>query len=327
MNEIKCPKCGNVFSVDEADYASIANQIRNNEFNEELARRTAEQEKRFTIKQELELNKKELEFRKILEKKEQEISRLGTEVARNDSLRKMAVLETENSFREKLQAKDTEIAELKGKMTSEKDAAIIREKSLADKGTGDKAFCRTDKPHRMDCKTLGIDIEAHGVIDQHHRYEQKEQNKNAGNKTYTLQIGIEQLDKGLLVHNILHRRIPEQSLLYDRKTVSGNIVSRYLQFQRDRNRIDLEHIHEILPEYLFHLLHSLLLCYNIYILHITCLFQLVCKSGRICLIRLHGKDCRNRNILLEIIGHRTGVDYKNARHTHQEKYQTDTDHR
>ena len=133
MNEIKCPKCGNVFSVDEADYASIANQIRNNEFNEELARRTAEQEKRFTIKQELELNKKELEFRKILEKKEQEISRLGTEVARNDSLRKMAVLETENSFREKLQAKDTEIAELKGKMTSEKDAAIIREKSLADK--------------------------------------------------------------------------------------------------------------------------------------------------------------------------------------------------
>ena len=71
MNEIKCPKCGNVFSVDEADYASIANQIRNNEFNEELARRTAEQEKRFTIKQELELNKKELEFRKILEKKEQ----------------------------------------------------------------------------------------------------------------------------------------------------------------------------------------------------------------------------------------------------------------
>ena len=128
MNEIKCPKCGNVFSVDEADYASIANQIRNNEFNEELARRTAEQEKRFTIKQELELNKKELEFRKILEKKEQEISRLGTEIARNDSLRKMAVLETENSFREKLQAKDTEIAELKGKMTSEKDAAIIREK-------------------------------------------------------------------------------------------------------------------------------------------------------------------------------------------------------
>ena len=167
MNEIKCPKCGNVFSVDEADYASIANQVRNNEFNEELARRTAEQEKRFTIKQELELNKKELEFRKILEKKEQEISRLGTEVARNDSLRKMAVLETENSFREKLQAKDTEIAELKGKMTSEKDAAIIREKSLADKYNSQLKEKQElidyykDLKTRMSTKMIGETLEIH----------------------------------------------------------------------------------------------------------------------------------------------------------------------
>lgn len=167
MNEIKCPKCGNVFSVDEADYASIANQIRNNEFNEELARRTAEQEKRFTIKQELELNKKELEFRKILEKKEKEISRLGTEVARNDSLRKMAVLETENSFREKLQAKDTEIAELKGKMTSEKDAAIIREKSLADKYNSQLKEKQElidyykDLKTRMSTKMIGETLEIH----------------------------------------------------------------------------------------------------------------------------------------------------------------------
>ena len=26
MREIKCPKCGNVFSVDEADYAAIVTQ-------------------------------------------------------------------------------------------------------------------------------------------------------------------------------------------------------------------------------------------------------------------------------------------------------------
>ena len=153
--------------MDEADYASIANQIRNNEFNEELARRTAEQEKRFTIRQELELNKKELEFRKILEKKEQEISRLGTEVARNDSLRKMAVLETENSFREKLQAKDTEIAELKGKMTSEKDAAIIREKSLADKYNSQLKEKQElidyykDLKTRMSTKMVGETLEIH----------------------------------------------------------------------------------------------------------------------------------------------------------------------
>ena len=26
MKELKCPKCGNVFQVDEADYASIVSQ-------------------------------------------------------------------------------------------------------------------------------------------------------------------------------------------------------------------------------------------------------------------------------------------------------------
>ena len=36
MNEIKCPECGKVFSVDEASYASVVNQVRAKEFEEEL---------------------------------------------------------------------------------------------------------------------------------------------------------------------------------------------------------------------------------------------------------------------------------------------------
>ena len=42
MKELKCPKCGNVFTVDEADYASIVNQVKNAEFEEEVARRIKE---------------------------------------------------------------------------------------------------------------------------------------------------------------------------------------------------------------------------------------------------------------------------------------------
>ena len=42
MKELKCPKCGNVFSVDEADYASIVNQVKNAEFNDEVSRRIEE---------------------------------------------------------------------------------------------------------------------------------------------------------------------------------------------------------------------------------------------------------------------------------------------
>ena len=36
MAKIKCPKCGEVFSVDEKEYADILMQIKNEEFNKEL---------------------------------------------------------------------------------------------------------------------------------------------------------------------------------------------------------------------------------------------------------------------------------------------------
>ena len=53
MREIKCPKCGNVFSVDEADYAAIVSQVRNAEFEAEIAHRMEEANERYKVVQEL----------------------------------------------------------------------------------------------------------------------------------------------------------------------------------------------------------------------------------------------------------------------------------
>ena len=39
MQEIRCPHCGEVYQVDEAGYAAIAQQVRDAEFNKEVARR------------------------------------------------------------------------------------------------------------------------------------------------------------------------------------------------------------------------------------------------------------------------------------------------
>ena len=36
MNEIKCPKCGEVFQVDESGFAAILKQIRDKEFHKEI---------------------------------------------------------------------------------------------------------------------------------------------------------------------------------------------------------------------------------------------------------------------------------------------------
>ena len=39
MKELKCPNCGKVFSVDESEYATIVNQVRTAEFEEDLHHR------------------------------------------------------------------------------------------------------------------------------------------------------------------------------------------------------------------------------------------------------------------------------------------------
>ena len=44
MHEIKCPKCGEVFTVDESGYAAIVGQVRDEEFHRELAQREKEKQ-------------------------------------------------------------------------------------------------------------------------------------------------------------------------------------------------------------------------------------------------------------------------------------------
>ena len=39
MAQIKCPKCGEVFTIDESSYAQILTQVRNAEFSKEINER------------------------------------------------------------------------------------------------------------------------------------------------------------------------------------------------------------------------------------------------------------------------------------------------
>ena len=39
MQEIKCPKCGEIFQVDESGYAAIVKQVRDKEFSKEIKTR------------------------------------------------------------------------------------------------------------------------------------------------------------------------------------------------------------------------------------------------------------------------------------------------
>ena len=87
MKELKCPKCGNVFTVDESDYADIVNQVKTKEFQAEVDRRMKEMEDRQALQQqadslkaEQQLQAKQLEFTQQLAAKEKELQMMQTQI-------------------------------------------------------------------------------------------------------------------------------------------------------------------------------------------------------------------------------------------------------
>lgn len=116
MKELKCPKCGSVFSVDEADYASILNQVKNQEFEAELKLRMSEMDSRHKAEQQLASAKAEQAFQYKLNQKVLELGTKDSEIERLRNQLKNILIEKENEKNMALAAKDQAIAQLNAKI-------------------------------------------------------------------------------------------------------------------------------------------------------------------------------------------------------------------
>jgi len=167
MKELKCPKCGNVFVVDEADYISIANQVRNNEFHNDLEARIREMEKTARSQREADTLRVREEFIAKMGQKEQQIALLKAELQKKDDQTKIALLEEKNRVQHELQAKDAAIAQLNGRVASERQEAKIRENSLKEqydfqlKQKQDEVNYYKDLKTKMSTKMVGETLEIH----------------------------------------------------------------------------------------------------------------------------------------------------------------------
>lgn len=166
MKELKCPQCGSVFTVDEADYASIVSQVKTLEFDAEVKSRLEEIQKQNEVRQEaeslkisqefqgklnakeLELSKKDSEIVKLqaqldsfnqtkkLEldaersKTNEEIARLKSIIAQNENNVRVAVLEEQNKAKDIIQAKENSLIELRSQIDVKQKEATIRETNI-----------------------------------------------------------------------------------------------------------------------------------------------------------------------------------------------------
>lgn len=120
MQEIKCPKCGEVFVVDESGYANIVKQVRDKEFAKELKKREEElkdaQQKDLDLvrlEQKNQLDKALSAKDSELSEKEKKIQELEACIKNNEISRNLAVSEAVNAKEKEISQKNDEINALK----------------------------------------------------------------------------------------------------------------------------------------------------------------------------------------------------------------------
>ena len=174
MQEIKCPNCGKIFQVDESGYAQILKQVRDQEFEKEMARNAREMEKKrqdelTIVRMEQDRVRREAlaEKDRALAEKEKQIEQLRAKLAVSDTERKLAVAEAIKEKEQALSERNTEITQLKGDLALQKREAELSANSLAEKHKGelrlrDEEIERLkDFKARQSTKMVGESLEQH----------------------------------------------------------------------------------------------------------------------------------------------------------------------
>lgn len=160
MNEIKCPKCGTMFQIDEKDYDSIVKQIRDGEFNAEIKRR--EEELRKYTKSEIDSLKERLDFEKKseLSNKEIEIERLKNQIRQSE-------IENKYALKEAVQEKENKIVNLENKIELSQKEYQLKEQNLIDihareiKAKEQEIELYKDMKLKLSTKMVGETLEQH----------------------------------------------------------------------------------------------------------------------------------------------------------------------
>lgn len=185
MQEIKCPKCGEVFQVDESGYAAIVRQVRDDEFQKEIAQRErafadqkrmavdlavekARAEKENEIAQlKARLQNKGAQIDLAVEKargeKENEIAQLKERLQNEDAQKRAALREAEAQRQMELMRKDAEIEKLQSRLKQSETEARLAVQSAVQGRDAQIVQLRSE----MDREKLAAQLRLKSAEDQH----------------------------------------------------------------------------------------------------------------------------------------------------------------
>ena len=123
MAEIKCPKCGTTFKVDDSSYADILSQVRGHEFDQELEQRIAALQKQAAADKDLALAKQEAEQAKTAQNQATEIAELKSKIKQIEAEKELAITKA-------LVPVEKELEATKSDLKTKTQEAKLREESL-----------------------------------------------------------------------------------------------------------------------------------------------------------------------------------------------------
>lgn len=160
MNQIKCPKCGELFQIDESAYTDIVRQIS----NKELDKRIKEKEEQYKIEKATAVENAKLQF-------QIEIQKLNTIIDSNEQKQELAILNAIKLKEQEISEKEKEILTLNGKIESAHTDYQLRETNLIDNYKAqlrlkDEEIARyKDFKAKQSVKLLGESLEQHCEIE------------------------------------------------------------------------------------------------------------------------------------------------------------------
>ena len=174
MHELKCPRCGSVFKVDEVDYASIVSQVRGNEFDAEVQRRLVELHAKYEAEQKAKSANAQQVHQAELFKKEQailakdgEIARLKEQMTAMDDRQKLAVGNAVAAKNEEIANLNAAILQLRSSAQLAAKEAAIHEDNVRKEYESKLRLAQEqvdyykDLKMRMSTKMVGETLEAH----------------------------------------------------------------------------------------------------------------------------------------------------------------------
>lgn len=138
MHEIKCPHCHTAFTVNEASYADILNQVCTQEFQTEIHERLQQAQMQFQSDMQLVQAQAQNQFDKILADKNHEIAALSNQINAYEKDSKLAAAEIEGRLKAQIAEQDKLIAELKAQAKSLETAKNMEKELEITKAVAEK---------------------------------------------------------------------------------------------------------------------------------------------------------------------------------------------